>query len=273
MQDVLNRSYKGLLNAIDSFANSSTSIQYSLSTNKKSIEKPNYVYAEDNYLDAVLNNPVTFITLRTIANRLYGKQIEEIILNSTQLSKDNYPELWESYRHCCSVLGIERVPALYITTRLKGINALSVEVDKEQIILLSLPAVVMLEKRELRFLLGHELGHIQQGHLIAHTVQGLLEDLNKRVELLGPVVTDILDVPLNRWYRTSELTADRAGFLCCQDMDVIVGLFKRLGLEASESPISRLAELSHAHPLNSTRLEKLHEYKDELQNLAEYDKE
>lgn len=273
MQDVLNRSYKGLLNAIDSFANSSTSIQYSLSTNKKSIEKPNYVYAEDNYLDAVLNNPVTSRTLRTIANRLYGKQIEEIILNSTQLSKDNYPELWESYRHCCSVLGIERVPALYITTRLKGINALSVEVDKEQIILLSLPAVVMLEKRELRFLLGHELGHIQQGHLIAHTVQGLLEDLNKRVELLGPVVTDILDVPLNRWYRTSELTADRAGFLCCQDMDVIVGLFKRLGLEASESPISRLAELSHAHPLNSTRLEKLHEYKDELQNLAEHDKE
>lgn len=273
MQDVLNRSYKGLLNAIDSFANSSTSIQYSLSTNKKSIEKPNYVYAEDNYLDVVLNNPVTSRTLRTIANRLYGKQIEEIILNSTQLSKDNYPELWESYRHCCSVLGIERVPALYITTRLKGINALSVEVDKEQIILLSLPAVVMLEKRELRFLLGHELGHIQQGHLIAHTVQGLLEDLNKRVELLGPVVTDILDVPLNRWYRTSELTADRAGFLCCQDMDVIVGLFKRLGLEASESPISRLAELSHAHPLNSTRLEKLHEYKDELQNLAEHDKE
>lgn len=261
MLDVLNRSYKGLLNAIDSFANSSTSIQYLLPINKKNVEKLNYVYTEDNYMEAVLNNPVTCRTLRTIAIRLYGKQIEEIILNSSRLSKDHYPQLWESYQYCCSVLGIERIPALYITSRLKGVNALSVDIDKKQIILLSLPAVVMLEEIELRFLLGHELGHIQQGHLIAHTVQGLLEDLNKRIELLGPVITDILDVPLNRWYRISEFTADRAGFMCCQDMDIIVGLFQRLGLEASESPISRFAELSHAHPLNSTRLEKLQEYK------------
>lgn len=75
-------------------------------------------------------------------------------------------------------MNIKKIPILYITSRLKGINALSVEMNKEQIILLSLPAVVMLGEAELRFLLGHELGHIQQGHLIAHTVQGLLEDLN-----------------------------------------------------------------------------------------------
>lgn len=261
MQDVLNRSYKGLMNVIDSFANSSANIQHSPSTDKKNVEEPNYVYVEDNYMDAVLNNPVTSITLRTIANRFYGKQIEEIIRNSSQLSKDNYPKLWESYQYCCSVLHIEKIPILYITSRLKGINALSVEMNKEQIILLSLSAVVMLDEAELRFLLGHELGHIQQGHLIAHTVQGLLEDLNKRAELLGPIITDIVDVPLNRWYRTSEFTADRAGFLCCRDMNIIIDLFQRLGLNTSISPISYLGELSNAHPLSCTRLERLQEYK------------
>ena len=261
MQDVLDRSYKGLMNVIDSFANSSASIQHSPSANKKNVEESNYIYAEDNYMDAVLNNPVTSITLRTIANRFYGKQIGEIIQNSSPLSKDNYPKLWASYRCCCSVLNIKKIPILYITSRLKGINALSVEMNKEQIILLSLPAVVILGEAELRFLLGHELGHIQQGHLIAHTVQGLLEDLNKRAELLGPIITDIVDVPLNRWYRTSEFTADRAGFFCCQDMNAIISLFQRLGLSTSVSSISYLGELSSAHPLSCTRLERLQEYK------------
>lgn len=112
MQEVLNRSYKGLMNVIDSFANSSASMQYSPSANKKNVEESNYIYAEDNYMDAVLNNPVTSITLRTIANRFYGKQIEEIIQNCSRLSKDNYPKLWESYRYCCSVLNIEKIPIL-----------------------------------------------------------------------------------------------------------------------------------------------------------------
>ena len=261
MQDTLNRSYEVLTNVIDSFANSSASIQHLSSANKKNVEEPDYVYAEDNYMDAVLNNPVTFITLRTIANRFYKKQIEEILVNSSQLSKDNYPKLWESYQYCCSALNIKKIPQLYITSRLKGINALSVEMNKGQIILLSLSAVMMLKENELRFLLGHELGHIQQGHLIAHIAQGLLENLNKHAELLGPIITDIVDIPLNRWYRTSEFTADRAGFLCCQDMNAIIDLFQRLGMDTSVSPISYLGELSNAHPLPYTRLERLQEYK------------
>lgn len=261
MQDVLNRSYKGLMSVINSFANNSASIYHSPSTNKKDVEEPNYVYTEDNYIDAILNNPVTTKTLRTIADRFYRKQIEEIRVNSSLLSKDNYPKLWESYQYCCSLLNIKHIPLLYVTSHLKGINALSIEINKEHIILLSLSAVTILREAELRFLLGHELGHIQQGHLLAHTVQGLLADLNKRAELLGPIITDIVDMPLNRWYRTSEITADRAGFLCCQDINTITGLFQRLGLITSVSPISHLGELSKAHPLSCTRLEKIQEYK------------
>lgn len=71
MQDVLNRSYKGLMNVIDSFANSSASIQHPPSTNKKNGEELDYVYTENNYMDTILNNPLTSLTLRTIANRFY----------------------------------------------------------------------------------------------------------------------------------------------------------------------------------------------------------
>lgn len=222
---------------------------------------PNYAYPCDNYIDTILENKLTRHTLRAIATKYYGKQIKDIILNGSEVSAKNYPHLFANYQDCCKTLNIANPPKVFVTSCLSGVNALSVEVmDNEPIILLSFMSVAGLNDLEQKFLLGHELGHIQMGHMLAHTVQGLLQDFNSRVELLGPIVTDLIDVPLNRWYRTSEFTADRAGYLCCRDISTIRRLFNRLGDDAPVNAFEQFKELSDAYPLMATRMAQLLQY-------------
>lgn len=264
MQDFLSKAYNGLMNAVDNFANSSAG---DTSTPKKAevvkhhpISMPDYAYPCDNYIDTLLENKLTRKALRSIAAKYYGKQIEEIIQTDVKLTAKNFPHLFVNFQDCCKTLNVANPPKVFISSRLTGTNALSVELEKEPIIMLSYMSVIGLNGLEQKFLLGHELGHIQFGHMIVHTVQGLLDDLNKNIELLGPIVTEIFDVPLNRWYRTSEFTADRAGYLCCKDMRAIRQLFKRLDNDAPVNAFNQFKELSDAYPRISIRLEQLSHY-------------
>lgn len=262
MQELLNKAYKGFMGVVDSFANSSAGGP----AKPKKIEVvmpasiPDYAYPCDNYIDSVLENKLTRQTLRAIATKYYGQQIEEVTQNGSKLTEKNYPRLFANYTDCCKTLNVTNPPKVFVTSRLSGINALSVEIEKESIVMLSYMSVIGLNDLEQKFLLGHELGHIQFGHMLAHTVQGLLNDLNKRVELLSPIVTDLIDVPLNRWYRTSEFTADRAGYLCCKDMSTIRNLFNQLEHDAPVSAFNQYKELSDAYPRISTRLGQLSKY-------------
>ena len=250
------------MGVVDSFANSSAGEPAKPKKMEvvKPAPKPDYAYPCDNYIDSILENKLTRQTLRAIATKYYGHQIEEVTQNGSQLSKRNYPHLFANYQDCCKTLNISKPPKVFVTSRLTGINALSVEIEKEPIVMLSYMSVIGLNDLEQKFLLGHELGHIQFGHMLAHTVQGLLNDLNQRVELLGPIVTDLIDVPLNRWYRTSEFTADRAGFLCCKDMNIIKQLLLKLGMLEESSAFSDYGELGSAYPMLLTRWHVLEYY-------------
>ena len=229
MQDIFNRDIKTLKDVLNNIANRSFYPALPWKVANKTSCLPDYIYPCDNYIDIILNNSLMRKILREIATQYYGKQIKEVIANGTRLRKKNFPILWKNYQHCCDTLHIENIPSTYITTKLSGINAFSAESANEAVILLSPQVAIRLTESEQCFLLGHELGHIQQGHLAAHSIQGLLHDLNKRVELLGLFTKDLLNAPLNRWYRISEFTADRAGFLCSH-VQVGTGLFRRIRL-------------------------------------------
>ncbi|MBQ9474215.1 MAG: M48 family metalloprotease, partial [Bacteroidales bacterium] len=195
MQGVLEKAYNGFLGAIDGFANCSAGtaapVKPAEEAKPDAASIPDYAYPCDNYINSVLDNTLVRKTLRTIATKYYGNQIEKIIQTASELTPLNYPNLYANYQHCCETLNVTNPPKVYITSCLSGINALSVEMNDTAVILLSYMSVIALNDMEQRFLLGHELGHIQLGHMVVHTVQGLLQDLNTRAELLGPIVTDL----------------------------------------------------------------------------------
>ena len=149
-----------------------------------------------------------------------------------------------------------------VTNQLKGINALSVGTDKSPVILLSKKSVACLTDDELKFMIGHELGHILQKNMICHIVKGFLDNLNNSSEVLGPIISDMIDVQLNLWHRCAEYTADRAGLLCCKDINVIKRLFYRINKNYMKKTgmLMEYYELSNIHPVYAKRISELEIY-------------
>jgi len=256
--EVLNRAYNGLRGFVDEFANSTTGSD----TAPRKMENRKAWYAEwdDNYVYDILNTNFARNLLRKLADSCYGRQVDEIIDCATELVSTAYPMSFEVFRLCCETLGMYNPPKVYVTGKLKGINALSLEVHLKQYILISPSSTVRLTPYEQAFLYGHELGHHQQGNLICHTVNGLLNSLNRINELFGYVIPDTIEIPFKRWCRMSEFNADRAGYLCCKDTDSINSLFLKAIPYKKCSNVDAYKELSYGHPLLSARIRELNNY-------------
>lgn len=83
------------------------------------------------------------------------------------------------------------------------------------LIVVSSGMVALLDEEEMRFVLGHEMGHVGSGHAVYQTLLQRLIRLNgvlTAMPLGGLGVRAILR-GLLEWSRKSELSADRAGLL------------------------------------------------------------
>lgn len=259
--------YSRLKDFADQFANSSAGIPNTAQKNDMVAETTtvedavmDYAVKEENYIGDFLDNKLVRGCLKSIADKYYGSQITVIRNEGVLLTNDSYPMLHSTYIHCCHTLKIMNPPAVYITHRLRGINALSVETNNEQMILLSRRVAISLSAKEQAFILGHELGHHQQGNLVGHTVNGLVNSLKDKSEIFGPMIQDAIEVPLKRWCRRSEYNADRAGLLCCKDIEVVKQLFLKIGMIESVTVYHQYKETSDDHPMLTTRLKELNDY-------------
>ena len=97
-------------------------------------------------------------------------------------------------------------------------RAMTLGMDQPFLVLTS-GLVEMLDSEELRFVIGHELGHILSGHAVYRTMLSHLLALSRRVFWLpiGYLGLRTLLAALEEWYRKSELSCDRAGLLAGQD--------------------------------------------------------
>ena len=221
-----------------------------------------YAYPCDNYMDSILSNGMVRKTLQLFADKYCKEQIQKIKSTGQLVSKANYPQFYDILQSCYKSLNVEEIPEVYITNQLKGINALSVGTDSAPIILVSRKAVISLSDGELKFMIGHELGHILQKNLMCHTIKGLLDNLNSKSEILGPIVSDLIDVPLNQWHRCAEYTADRAGLICSKSISHVKSLFSRLCNTTIKetTQIARYFELSNVHPMYNNRINQLEQF-------------
>lgn len=230
-----------------------------LLSQKKDAPLP-YAYPCDNYMDSILSNGLVRKSLQLFADKYCKEQIQNIKSTGQLVSNSNYPHFYDILHSCYKALSVEEIPEVYITNQLKGINALSVGTDSAPIILISRKAVISLSDGELKFMIGHELGHILQKNLMCHTIKGLLDNLNSKSEILGPIVSDLIDVPLNQWYRCAEYTADRAGLMCSSDIRFIESIFQKVIYNKAASTLDDYYELGHHHPDITKRLYELHRY-------------
>lgn len=230
-----------------------------LISQKKDTPLP-YAYPCGNYMDSILSNGLVRKSLQLFADKYCKEQIQKIKSTGQLVSNSNYPHFYNILQSCYKSLNIEEVPEVYVTDQLKGINALSIGIDSASIILISRKAMISLSDGELKFMIGHELGHIAQKNMICHMIVGMLDGFTKTSDFMGTMFSEIMEIPLKEWARASEYTADRTGLMCCGGIDNVYPLFSRFQKMGSKSLAPRYMELFKDHPTIDNRLKMIYSY-------------
>jgi uncharacterized tellurite resistance protein B-like protein len=111
-----------------------------------------------------------------------------------------------------------------------AINAFVTKERDHTLVAISSSAINDLSDREMDFLIGHELGHAIHGHI--EIAIGSLAEAGE----LAPTKC----MRMRAWQRAAEISADRAGLLCCGSVDVAAtALFKTIsGLHLEDLNVS-----------------------------------
>lgn len=146
-----------------------------------------------------------------------------------QVTKDIMPDIYALLEQACAILEIPEIPGLYVK---QGFIGGDTRADVKPLIVIDSMSLSILSRDELLFLIGHELGHIKSSHLRYRMMSEALPILSDVVGAatlgIGKLVSLGVTLALDNWYRMSEFTADRAGLLCCQNLNAALTIFMKL---------------------------------------------
>lgn len=138
------------------------------------------------------------------------------------------------------------LPELYVT-QTPFANAGALGMDKPFIVVNS-ATVQMLDDDELRFVLGHELGHIQSGHAVYRSLMLWLIILSRGIGIpIGVLALRGILAALGEWHRKAELSCDRAGLLAGQDPAAALRVHMKFAGGGDLSDIDTAAFLQQAN--------------------------
>ncbi|GAA4915433.1 Zn-dependent protease with chaperone function [Stackebrandtia albiflava] len=192
------------------------------------------------------------IVLRKLASLVKERQMRLDFLGSAiRVDRHQYADVHRHYLQVAAVLDIPEPPELYVH-RNPDLAGVTMGIDKP-IVSISSGAVQMLDDQELRFLLGHELGHAASGHALYRTLFVWVLRLTSNLAWLpvGSVGLRVILAALSEWRRKSELTADRAGLLAVQNPNTAIRVLARIAGGGDLSQIDIAAFLEQAKDYES----------------------
>ena len=160
------------------------------------------------------------------------------LLSSTlRLTRSMSPEIADTVAQCKAMIGYEGPVEVYVTPEHQFNASCYREVRGPTVLTLSSRLLEAFTPAELRFVIGHELGHAAFDHY------GLPMPVTAMVEEMGiPFVSRHVSLKLYAWCRSAELSADRIGLLCAQDPQAAAsGFFKLASGMASPRVVPDLA--------------------------------
>lgn len=128
-----------------------------------------------------------------------------------------FPEVHQRFVEAATALDVRTIPELYVYADPVP-RAATIGLDRPFVVITS-GMVDLLDDDELRFVLGHELGHVVSGHALYTTMLMRLLALSGAWSWLpfGAIGLRALIAALYEWQRKAELSGDRAGLLATQD--------------------------------------------------------
>jgi Zn-dependent protease with chaperone function len=156
------------------------------------------------------------------------------IAGNVRVTPNMFGRLHKSLKWACKILEVEE-PELYLHTDPVP-NAFTYG-HTRPFIVMTTGLVDMLDDQERFFVIAHELGHIKADHVLytvlARNIAAIMELIGQITLGIGALLGQGLVIALYEWFRKAELTADRAGLLCVQELDPCIRTFMKLAGGAS----------------------------------------
>lgn len=216
---------------------------------------------------------VTPVTLAVEATVRLWKNVarSDILGSAVKVTDKQFPDLHRLTQRCAAQLHIA-APTLYVYPEVGNLNAHTFGTNEDSYIVLNGVLVDHLSTEELRFVIGHECGHIQNSHVVYMTaLYYLMYSANQFVRwIVTPAV-----MALQSWTRRAEITCDRAGLICSGDPAAAQSALVKLALgssklaeqvdieeylkqlDESQQGAGRMMELFRSHPYLPKRVEAL----------------
>jgi hypothetical protein len=127
-----------------------------------------------------------------------------------------------------ATLDAPSLPELYVASNPVP-TSITIGLDRP-LIVVSSGLVSLLDEEEMRFALGHEMGHVVSGHAVYQTLLQRLIRLSGVLTAipLGGLGVRLILAAMMEWSRKSELSADRAGLLATQEPSVAFRVHMKL---------------------------------------------
>jgi hypothetical protein len=185
-----------------------------------------YAYSFDRKTRETLERmkPVELAVAGTV--RLFKRVASSQLLgHAVKVGDKQFPRIQAIAKSCASTLDIA-TPTVYIVNS-PVLNAGTYGTNEESFIQIHSALVDHYTDEELLTVIGHECGHIHNGHVVYLTALYFLTNIAGAVVAwaVQPAV-----IALRAWSRRAEITSDRAGMLCAKDNVVAERALTKLAL-------------------------------------------
>jgi Zn-dependent protease with chaperone function len=203
--------------------------------------------------------------------RTVGKS--ELLGSTVKVGPNQFPRVYELGVKCAETLGIE-APTIYIRNN-PTLNAMTYGTNDDAFILVHSALVDHFSDEELMSVIGHECGHIHNDHVVYLTTLHLLRMMAQR---FFPWMVAPAMYALTAWSRRAEVTCDRAGLLCCRDLEVSTTALAKLALgstklydelnvdafvdqyDEGQEGVGKFTEITASHPWVPKRIKALRKF-------------
>lgn len=222
---------------------------------------------------------------RMVLNLSLKFRVADLLGRSVLVSLKQFPEIFELTRRTSEILGI-KAPPVYLQEN-PQVDAYTFGTsDHDVFIVVTRGLLDTFNDRELAFVLGHEMGHIKSEHILYYTTAQWFASTGifaaaavvPVLSQFAGIVAKPLELALLHWLRRAEITCDRAGLICCQDLVCCQRALAKLtfgsktlaekididelALQSRKDWTTWLSELTMAHPYIPKRLQALRLFAD-----------
>jgi len=252
---------------------------------------PDYAYKMDyEHRKRLDSMPGVYNFARKCAATMVPQFLQKNSMQGVFVGPNQYPEVYQMVKECAETLGIG-IPNMLIVPAIDfgdGIasefNAVTMAYDDvEPVIVMTGLMLERFTAQEVKAIIGHECGHIHNNHGIYTILQNIIVNIGINgllripgIAQIGGVLTSGVQLAILMWSRAAEISADRAGLICCGDLEVaksanakfmyngadISGSIQTdLNIEALKEQMQlfmdspyRLNEVFYSHPLSIKRV-------------------